>query len=204
MIRARRKHADAAVREQALMAAYARGDDRALEALFNLMAPRILSFLHCCLSEPEPEPRLAEELLQATFVRLHRSRHTYRRGTPVRPWLFAVAASVQRDAVGRLPSFDACAGAASEGLPQPSATSAADGGRVAGDLEPGRAVRQAIAALQSSQRVVIQLHRFEGLSFAEIAEVLGASEATVRAQAFCVYQQLRERLRPLVRERDDL
>jgi RNA polymerase sigma-70 factor (ECF subfamily) len=183
-------------REEALMAAYARGDDGALEALFNLMAPRILAFLRCCLTDAERGS--AEELLQATFVELRRRRRAFRRGMAVRPFLFELAARVHRESQREAPRSAEPIAVRRASTPPSAASSKAERGGDANEL-----ARQAIAALQGSQRVIIQLHRFEGLSFAEIAGVMGASETTIRAQACGVYQQLRERLQPLLNEGDE-
>jgi len=48
--------------------------------------------------------------------------------------------------------------------------------------------------------MVGHLHRFEGLSVAEIGDVLGISAGAARIRAFRAYAILRDRLRPLVQE----
>jgi RNA polymerase sigma-70 factor (ECF subfamily) len=45
---------------------------------------------------------------------------------------------------------------------------------------------------------VIYLHRFEEMTFAEIAAVLGTSEGAVKLRAFRGYEKLREELAPLL------
>jgi DNA-directed RNA polymerase specialized sigma24 family protein len=47
---------------------------------------------------------------------------------------------------------------------------------------------------------VIHLHRFEGLSFAQIGKVLDVSEGAARIRAFRAYSALREKLLPLMAE----
>ena len=47
---------------------------------------------------------------------------------------------------------------------------------------------------------MIYLHRFEQMTFAEIAAVLGASEGAVKLRAFRGYEKLREDLAPLLGE----
>jgi DNA-directed RNA polymerase specialized sigma24 family protein len=59
---------------------------------------------------------------------------------------------------------------------------------------------QAIALLGSLRFLpppppaVVHLHRYEGMTFGEIAKVLGTSEVAVRARAFRAYEQLRRAL----------
>ena len=59
--------------------------------------------------------------------------------------------------------------------------------------DPGleRQVRQALAKLPEAQREAIVLHRFEGMSFSEIAQVVGLSESAVRVRAHRGYETLR-------------
>jgi RNA polymerase sigma-70 factor (ECF subfamily) len=160
--------------EENLMAAYASGDSAAFDALFNLLAPRLLAFFQSCL----PEPCLAEELLQRTFVRLHEARAAYRPGTRLRPWLYAIAAQVGRAALHE-PRTRARAAAAESG-------------------RPADAMRAAWGSLPCSQRLVIYLHRFEALSFTEIAQVLGSEEEAIRARAVRSYGALRASLQAAV------
>jgi RNA polymerase sigma-70 factor (ECF subfamily) len=63
--------------------------------------------------------------------------------------------------------------------------------------DPGldRQVRAALAALPEAQREAVVLHRFEGLSFAEIAEAAGVTESAVKVRAHRGYEALRAALR---------
>ena len=63
--------------------------------------------------------------------------------------------------------------------------------------DPGleKAVRAALAQLPDAQREAILLHRFEGLSFAEIAEHVGLTESAVKVRAHRGYERLRELLK---------
>lgn len=57
------------------------------------------------------------------------------------------------------------------------------------------AVTDALSALPFSQRVVIVLHHFEGLSYAEVASVTGSTEAAVRSHLFRARRALGTMLR---------
>ncbi|HEY2734327.1 MAG TPA: RNA polymerase sigma factor, partial [Polyangiales bacterium] len=149
--------------EQALMAAYAAGDERAFDTLFRLLAPRLLAFFRRSISDPA----LCEDLLQTTFVRLHAARDRYRTGSPLRPWLFTIAARVRIDELRRRHR-------------RPTSTSEEEIERLEAEADPDRgglgidrqarvhSVRDALDALPPAQRMVVHLHRFEGLSFAQI------------------------------------
>lgn len=167
------------------MARYAEGDDRALDVLFDRLAPSVLSFLRCSQREPER----AEQLLQCTFVQLHRLRRTYRRGTSARTWVLGIAANVQQQPARRLRWFP---------LLRAQRARAVAVDATASDGERERVVREAIAGLEEADRQLLHLHRVEGLSFAEIAQVVGEGEDTIRMRAIGSYRQLRERLLVLV------
>lgn len=171
--------------EDMLMARYADGDDRALEVLFDRLAPRVLSFLCCSPGEPER----AEQLLQSTFVQLHRSRHAYPRGTSARTWVLSIAANVQRRPAPRTRWL--------QRLHNPRAVKV-EATEPKAESQRDRAVREVIAGLQEADRQLLHLHRVEGLSFGEIAQVVGVSEAAIRARAIGSYRLLRERLLWLV------
>jgi len=63
-----------------------------------------------------------------------------------------------------------------------------------------RAVRQALALLADGQREVILLHAYEGMTFAEIAQVLRTTGVAARVRAHRAYRKLRELLGPLGEE----
>jgi RNA polymerase sigma factor (sigma-70 family) len=181
--------------EQALMAAYAAGDERAFPPLFRALAPRLLAFFRRSVSDAA----LCEDLLQVTFVRLHAARERYRPGAPLRPWLFTIAARVRIDELRRRHRRPRTAG--DDELDQLAAEPDPQQGGLGIDQQARvHSVRDALDALPPSHRMVIHLHRFEGLSFAEIGAVLGISAGAARIRAFRAYAILRERLRPLVQE----
>jgi len=61
-------------------------------------------------------------------------------------------------------------------------------------------VRAAVDQLPETQRVVVHLNRFEGLTFVQIAHVLGTTEGAVKLRAFRAYERLRQLLRECSRE----
>ena len=72
------------------MAGYLAGRLDAFDGLYALIAPRIRSYL---LGQCR-DSGLADDLVQETFLQLHRSRRTYEPGRPVTPWVFAIARHV--------------------------------------------------------------------------------------------------------------
>jgi RNA polymerase sigma factor (sigma-70 family) len=175
--------------DEELMSAYVAGDARAFEKLFARFAPRVHAFfLRSFRSEA-----VADDLLQVTFMKVHRGREQYRPQLKLAPWLFAVAARVRLDELRRRLRLPEDAGEdaiarADELAPREPAQ----------DPDLKDAVRAALEALPESQRTVIHLHRYEGMTFAEIARVLGTTPGAVKLRAFRGYETLRGQLEGLL------
>lgn len=171
--------------DEDLMSAYVAGDARAFERLFARLAPRVHGFFLRSFRDAA----VADDLLQVTFMKVHRARESYRAGLKLAPWVFTVAARVRLDELRRrlrLPEDadeEALARADAEAVRDPPAD---------GDLQDQ--VRAALSRLPESQRAVIHLHRYEGMTFAEIAQVLGTTPGAVKLRAFRGYETLRKEL----------
>jgi RNA polymerase sigma-70 factor (ECF subfamily) len=176
-----------------LMAAYVTGDSRAFEALFARLAPRLHRFFRRSFGSEAT----ADDLLQQTFLKLHRARGTYRQDMKLAPWAFTIAARVRLDELRRRKRLaeDGDEEALARADEQAAAAVQADT-RDAADRDRAALVRDAVDALPESQRAVIHLHRYEEMTFAEIAAVLGTTEGAVKLRAFRAYGALRARLAP--------
>jgi RNA polymerase sigma-70 factor (ECF subfamily) len=179
------------VTDEEIMTRYAEGDHHSFEEIFARWAPR----LHGYFLRVTGAAGDADDLLQATFLKVHRGRMSFRPEMGLRGWLFTIAARVRRDEARRRFRHPSGADPArAEELAAPDEEDSA----VA--RERASAVRAALARLPDSQREVIYLHRFEQMTFAEIAAVLDTSEGAVKLRAFRGYEKLREELAPLLEE----
>ncbi len=178
----------------AAMDRYARGDDAAFAPLYAELAPRLRGFL----LRLSGDAARAADLVQETFLRMHRARGAFAVGGAVLPWALAIARNAYIDhvrkrargdaplRVGREPDDD------DETAELPSG--AADGEQLVLAREAAETVRATLAALPVSQREAFVLLRFEGLSVADAAEVLGATPTAVKLRAFRAYEALRAAL----------
>lgn len=174
------------------MEAYVRGDAAAFERLFATLAPALRAFFRRSVGSAAD----AEDLMQTTLLKVHGARDRWRRGERLRPWVFTIAARVRYDWARRR-------GRANEGpLDDEDPPAAVDAEEAAGSIARERAerVRAAIDGLSESQRTIVHLHRFEGLTFGEIGKILGISEGAAKLRAFRAYEQLRKVLLDLVAE----
>jgi RNA polymerase sigma-70 factor (ECF subfamily) len=170
--------------EEELMAAYAGGDQAAFQQLFARVAPLLLGLMRSGMGEAE-----AQDLVQQTFLQLHRARRDYKPGQPLRPWLLTIAYNLRRDhwrRRGRRPA-----------APLDRAPEQVNGRTPNGHLEREQRaakLKQALTRLPAEQREVIELHWLAEVPFAEIAGTVGASVSAVKVRAHRGYKKLRELL----------
>jgi RNA polymerase sigma factor (sigma-70 family) len=170
--------------DEELMQSFVAGDSAAFRELFARWAPALLRVGHRHLGRRAD----AEDMVQQTFLQLHRARRDFTPGTKLRPWLFTIALNLCRDLQryrGRRHelSVDDVVLTASE----PAAS-------VRETEELQQKVRSALGRLSDDQRAVIELHWFEELPFTEIAVIVGASTGAVRVRAHRGYEALRKTL----------
>jgi len=163
------------------MADYAAGDTAAFEQLFVRYAPVLLRVMRQQLRSQEE----ANDLVQQTFLQLHRARRDFQSDRKLRPWLFTIALNLKREHLRRLkrrPETEL----ELDGRNDPS------GPGSQGRLEAQRTLHFALDKLTPSHREVIELHWLGQLSFLEISELLGTSLSAVKVRAHRGYQALRE------------
>jgi RNA polymerase sigma-70 factor (ECF subfamily) len=168
---------------EALMEAFLDGDARAFERLYRQLAPRVMgAMLHM-----SGDTCLAEDLTQAVFLKLYRSRGTYQRGMLVTPWVFAIARNTfidQRRLSRRRPERLSSDGE----LPEPELEEP-----VAVD-HAANALYELLQSLPEQQRSALVLCKVDGLSVAEAAGLCGTSPASIKMRVQRAYRNLRQML----------
>lgn len=173
--------------DEALMAAFVAGDKAAFRALFDRYSGPLLGMLRRSM----PRDDDARDLLQQTFLQLHRARNDFKQGSRLKPWLYTIALNLKREYFrrrGRRPetSLDFTRHREPSAPPE-----------VEQRFEHAAEVRAAVAALPEGQRTVIELHWFDDLTFAEIADTLGLGLSAVKVRAHRGYKKLRDSLNTL-------
>ena len=133
----------------------------------------------------------AEDLTQEVFVRVFRSLHTYTPGT-FEGWLHRITTNLFLDQARRKSRirFDALPEDADNRLPSPVATPDAAYLNQMFDAD----VEAALADLPPDFRAAVVLCDVEGLSYEEIADVLGVKMGTVRSRIHRGRSMLRKAL----------
>ncbi len=179
--------------DEQVMGAYAAGEPGAFDELFRRYARRLFGYLFHMTMERE----LARDLVQETFVRVHRARDQYDAGRPFKPWLFRIATNVcadeKRSWFEKLARRTTSLFSSTLGR-EPAA---ADGDRPDRRVERsvlGERFRAEIGKLPEPYRQVILLHELEGLTCEETATALDKPLGTVLSLLSRGRGRLRERL----------
>jgi RNA polymerase sigma-70 factor (ECF subfamily) len=165
------------------MARYAAGDEGAFAVVYDDLAPRLYGFL----VRQTGDAARAEDLVQQTFLQMHRARGSFVPGAEVLPWAFAIARRLLIDGFrrGRREVLDGEDAREESAAPGPTADELVQAQELA------NRIRKELARLPEAQRVAFELVKEEGLSLAEAAQVLGTTVAAVKLRAHRAYEALR-------------
>jgi RNA polymerase sigma-70 factor (ECF subfamily) len=173
------------ITDEELMDRYCAGDLESFDELFKRYTPRLVRFLTNMVGTAQ-----AVDIAQITFLKIHENRHRYRAGATVASWVFTIARNTALDHLRSAPKRREVYGIETE-----HAADSPKRDRLRDDQ-----VREAIQKLPDDQRQVILLHWYGGLTFEEVAKVVGASGAAVRVRAHRAYKKLRGSLSNLQEE----
>jgi RNA polymerase sigma-70 factor (ECF subfamily) len=147
---------------------------------------------------------VAEELAQEVFLRVYRSRETYRAEARFSTWLYRIATNLgvnyARDTRHeRMASTVYLDETDSETGATPDVADTTPGAE-ANLLRQERlnAIRQHVMALPERQRMAVLMHKYEGMDYKQIGDVLKLSESATKSLLFRAYQTLREKLKAFI------
>lgn len=177
-----------------LMRAVVAGRQAAFNELLTLWEGPLLRFIFRYVqSEAE-----ARDLVQETFVRVYLNRARFRPDSSFSTWAFTIAANLcrnQRRWHFRHPTVSLDEPVRDE--PTGHDTLACPGNgpdRAAVQTERVEALKAAIASLSHDLRTTLLLYEYEGLSYREIAAVVGCSEKGVESRLARARSKLRQQL----------
>jgi RNA polymerase sigma factor (sigma-70 family) len=132
----------------------------------------------------------ADDALQETFLRAFRSRGRLNGHTNPAAWLYRIATNTARTHYRRRARTAERTADLDSSLPGSSAGPAEQAARQQLLAE----VAAAVEDLPYQQRAALILRKYQELSYAEVAEALGGSEAAARANVYQALKKLRARL----------
>jgi RNA polymerase sigma-70 factor, ECF subfamily len=171
------------------MERYVGGDRRAFALLFRAIAPRVRRQIRTRIGDDAS----TDDLLQQTMLRAHAARQRYRRPAEnadeaLVSWYCAIARNLAHNFVRakmrtRVAPVDEHLEVVGDVEQETVAHELA--------IERTAALHAAIEALPPGQRVVVRMHRLEGLPVAEVSRRLGVRNGAVRVRAHRAYEGLR-------------
>ncbi|MEO6409949.1 MAG: RNA polymerase sigma factor RpoE [Burkholderiaceae bacterium] len=193
--------------DAALVARVKLGDKQAFEMLVVKYQRRIERLIGRMVRDVDLVPDIAQE----TFIRAYRAIGKFRGESAFYTWLYRIAVNTAKKALGDLKRDPLVSEAAFASRDDDDETS-----RIENELSDGEtpeailaskqvaaAVNSAIEALSEDLRQAITLREIEGLTYEEIAELMGCPIGTVRSRIFRAREAIAARLRPLLDTRKD-
>jgi len=173
-----------------------RRDPQALHELVDLYSARLFGLLYRLTGSRET----AEDLMQETFLRVVRNIGSYEHDGRFESWLFRIAANLARDHArkrkrrGATATIDFSISAKDSSSYDLADLRQADPAAEVDQREAQQRVNQSLARLSEADREIILLRHFSGLSFNEIAQMLGIPVGTALARAHRALRKLRRML----------
>lgn len=176
------------------------GDDVGFDILIEKYRKPIINFMFRMVHNQA----MAEELAQEVFLRVYRSRQTYRAEAKFTTWLYRIATNLGVNHA-RDTKYERTAQNVYLDQPDPETGTTPDVADSTASAEESllreermRAIRQHVLALPERQRMAVLMHKYQGLDYKQIGEVLKLSESATKSLLFRAYQTLRETLKEFV------
>ena len=173
------------------------GDDSGFSILIEKYRKQIVHFMF----RMSRNQAVAEELAQEVFLRVYRSRQTYRAEAKFSTWLYRIATNL---GVNHARDTKYERTAQNVYLDQPDAETGTTPDVADSTLsveqelvreERLKAIRKHVMALPERQRNAVLMHKYQEMDYKEIGEVLKLSESATKSLLFRAYQTLRENLK---------
>jgi RNA polymerase sigma-70 factor, ECF subfamily len=186
--------------DAAMMLRLAAGEMECFDFLINKYRRQIVHFMYRMVHNQA----VAEEMAQEVFLRVYRSRETYRAEARFSTWLYRIATNL---AVNHARDTKNERTAQTIHLDEPDSetgtTPDVADQHVSAETNMLRqermdAIRQHVMALPERQRMAVLMHKYEEMDYKQIGEVLKLSESATKSLLFRAYQTLRETLKDFV------
>ena len=180
--------------DQQLVQRAQRGDLRAFDLLVLKYQGRIAALVSRYLSDAGE----VEDVTQEAFIKAYRALGKFRGDSAFYTWLYRIAANAAKNhlvAKGRRPGADATIEDA-EGFDEGGMLSdSASPEALAMGGELAEVVESALNALPDELKAALMLREFDGLSYDDIADVLGCPVGTVRSRIFRAREAIDQRVK---------
>jgi RNA polymerase sigma-70 factor (ECF subfamily) len=183
-----------------IMVRVGQGDDAGFNYLIEKYRNPIVHFMFRMVHNQA----VAEELAQEVFLRVYRSRQSYRAEARFTTWLYRIATNLGVNHA-RDTKHERAAQNVYLDQPDPETGTTPDVADSTPTAEQDlllderlRAIRQHVMALPERQRTAVLMHKYQDMDYKQIGEVLKLSESATKSLLFRAYQTLRDRLKDFV------
>jgi RNA polymerase sigma-70 factor (ECF subfamily) len=173
--------------DQELMRIVQAGDFSPASEIYDRYSSRIYNFAFRFLRNSEA----AEDATQEVFVKMLKHANQFHGDAKLSTWLFSITANWCRDYLRKADNKAKEADDVLITLPAPADQSPHHNLE---QRENEKRVQKALTALTPEQREAILLSRYQGLSYAEIAQISGCSEGAVKTRVFRAMETLKKAL----------
>jgi len=176
------------------------GDDAGFDYLVTKFRRPMLAFMY----RMAHNSAIAEELVQEVFLRVYRSRQTYNAEAKFSTWLYRIATNLAvnhaRDTKYERPELTVNLDEPDEetGSTIDLADSTITAEQAILRRERLAAIRQHVQNLPERQRMAVLMHKYQGMDYRQIGEVLKLSESATKSLLFRAYETLREKLKDFI------
>src|SRR5437016_8505418 len=171
--------------DQELMSIVQAGDASPASEIYDRYSSRIYNFAYRFLRNSEA----AEDATQEVFVKMLKHASQFHGDAKLSTWLFSMTANWCRDYLRKADNKAKEAEDVLISLPAPAELSPE---RMLERRENEQRIQKALAVLTPEQREAILLSRYQGLSYAEIAQISGCSEGAVKTRVFRAMETLKK------------
>lgn len=172
------------ISDEDLMLAYVNGEYSAFETLYQRHAKTVFGFLTKKLNSKEA----AEDVLQETFLRMHRFRGKFNSSLPFLPWLFTICRNALIDKVRNQSKVQEQAHADLESISEETLVTS----NIFANEASAFSINELGASLSTKEQEVLSLRYGEDFSFNKIAESLGMNPPAVRKMTQRAIEKLRK------------
>lgn len=176
------------------------GDDAGFGVLIEKYRSPIVHFMFRMVHNQA----IAEELAQEVFLRVYRSRQTYRAEAKFSTWLYRIATNLGVNHA-RDTKYERMAQNIYLDQPDPETGTTPDVADATPTVEQElvrgerlKAIRDQVLQLPERQRAAVLMHKYQGMDYKQIGEVLRLSESATKSLLFRAYQELRQKLKDFV------
>jgi len=187
--------------DRALVRAAQRGDEKAFRQLVERYQRRVVQLALGMTKDPDE----AMDIAQETFVKVHRYLPSFKGDSSFFTWTYRIAMNLCLDAQrrkGRAERVDLEQGdeAELEAAMDPPSSALAGPQRQTLNAELRGKIEDALASLSENHRAILILRELEGLSYEELAKVLGIRKGTVMSRLFHARLKMQNKLREYLGE----